>query len=387
MNIKERVYAAIKFKTVDRIPNTYRAIPYLSKSLLKYFGEKKPDLYRDYKKLIKILGADFYSHGAGPGMFSTFVPECFAPDPAVPYYKDFWFFYALGINSNKKIIPEYDWEYFNPGLEPPLGNIQAKTDIKSDFLMSKINYFDFNAYHNFHDRFKNKDNSDSLNLLKYENIKVTNEDFILMGNMNQIFLICCYLRGMDQFLVDLVSNKELAEHIINEVGQFCIEFNKKELEGFGKKAEWYYMWDDVAGQDGMMFNPEIFKKFFLPIYKKLIENVKKYNLVFSWHCCGNVNDILQSMIDAGIDVFDVVQTSAKDMELEKIHKKFGKSICLHGGIDVQKLLIKGKPEDIKREVEKVKDLWGNRGGMIMAPSHEILPETPIENILAIYENL
>ena len=91
------------------------------------------------------------------------------------------------------------------------------------------------------------------------------------------------------------------------------------------------------------------------------------------------------MIDAGIDVFDVVQTSAKDMELEKMYKLYGEKVCLHGGMDVQKLLVEKKPEEIKEEVKKVIDLWGNRGGIILAPSHETLPDTPVENILAIYE--
>jgi len=184
----------------------------------------------------------------------------------------------------------------------------------------------------------------------------------------------------------MAFNKKLAEAIVKEVGDFCLEFNRRELKGFGKKAEWYSMWDDVAGQYGLMFSPDIFKKFFLPVYKELIANAKKYNLIFSWHCCGNVNEILPLMIDTGIDVFDVVQTSAKDMELENIHKLYGRSVCLHGGIDVQKLLIQGSPASIKEEVKKVIDLWGNNGGVILGPSHEALPETPIENVLAIYES-
>ena len=91
------------------------------------------------------------------------------------------------------------------------------------------------------------------------------------------------------------------------------------------------------------------------------------------------------MIDAGIDVFDVVQTSAKDMELEKIHKLYGEDVCLHGGIDIQKLLVEKTVKEIEEEIKKVKDLWGTKGGMILAPSHEILPGTPIENVLAIYK--
>ena len=93
------------------------------------------------------------------------------------------------------------------------------------------------------------------------------------------------------------------------------------------------------------------------------------------------------MIEAGIDVFDVVQTSAKGMNLENIYKLYGNKVCLHGGMDVQDLLFKRKPENVKNEVKKVIDLWGNRGGIILAPSHECMPGTPIENIITIYKTI
>ncbi len=83
----------------------------------------------------------------------------------------------------------------------------------------------------------------------------------------------------------------------------------------------------------------------------------------------------------------MVQTSARDMGIEKIFKKYGKDICFHGGIDVQKLLISGGPKDIRNEVIKIMDLWGDQGGIILAPSHESLPETPVENIAAIYNSV
>ncbi len=93
------------------------------------------------------------------------------------------------------------------------------------------------------------------------------------------------------------------------------------------------------------------------------------------------------MVDAGIDIFDVVQTSAKDMEIENVYRLYGKDVCMHGGIDVQDLLIRGSMGDIENEVKKIKELWGNRGGIILAPSHEILPDTPIKNVLALYEEI
>jgi len=83
------------------------------------------------------------------------------------------------------------------------------------------------------------------------------------------------------------------------VGEFILEFNRRELSSFGDKAEFYCSWDDVADQRGMMFAPDLFKKYFLPVYKQLFANVKKHGLILDWHCCGNVNEVLPMMIDAG----------------------------------------------------------------------------------------
>jgi uroporphyrinogen decarboxylase len=179
----------------------------------------------------------------------------------------------------------------------------------------------------------------------------------------------------------------MAEAIANEVKDFVLEFNKRYLNGAAGRCEYFACWDDVAMQNGLMFPPKDFIKYFLPVWKELISMVKSAGMFFSWHCCGNVNEVLPIMIDAGIDVFDVVQTSAKDMEIEKFYKNFGKSICIHGGIDVQKLLASGSHYEIREEVKKIRNLWGKNGGIIIGPSHEIVPETDIENVLTLYDEL
>jgi uroporphyrinogen decarboxylase len=84
-------------------------------------------------------------------------------------------------------------------------------------------------------------------------------------------------------------------------------------------------------------------------------------------------------------VFDVVQTSARDMGLELLHRRYGAHVCLHGAVDVQKDLVGASPGEIRGIVRRIRELWGRRGGIILAPSHEALPDTPIENLLALYE--
>src|SRR4030043_306549 len=123
----------------------------------------------------------------------------------------------------------------------------------------------------------------------------------------------------------------------------------------------------------------------MPAYRKLIDNVHAHGLFFGWPRCGAGDEALPLMIDAGIDVFDVVQTSARGMELEKLHRLYGRDVCFHGTVDVQKDLVEKSPQDIRAVVRRVKDLWGLRGGIILAPTHETLPDTPVENLLALYD--
>jgi len=378
MKKKDRLKAAIDFKNVDRIPTSYRGSDYISKKLADFFGIKdSSNLKANYRLLLKSIKADFWSSGSKIGKFSTFFPTYIGDEPKSPYINDGQLFYTIGINSKIGTISNYDIKYINFGVDPPLSNIDNPGDLKSEFLMSKISLFDFKSMKN---RYEGKH-------LKYEDLSNSDEDIVCMGALNNIFMICSYLRGVDKFLMDLINNIGVAEKIINEVSEFCLEFNKKELEEFGNKAEYYGSWDDVAGQDGIMFSPHLFNRYFLPFYRKLIENVKKYNLIFGWHCCGSIHDVLPAMIDAGIDVFDVVQTSAKDMQLENLYKLYGSKVCFHGAVDIQKILVSGNPERVKTEIRKIKELWGLGGGIILAPSHEIVPDTPLENILLIYEEI
>jgi uroporphyrinogen decarboxylase len=178
----------------------------------------------------------------------------------------------------------------------------------------------------------------------------------------------------------------MAETLINEVTGFLLEWNRRLIEESNIEADMFSSWDDVASQDDIMFSPALFKKYFITFWEKLIEMIHSRNMVHNWHCCGNVNNVLPLMIDAGIDAFDVLQTSAKDMEIESFYRRFGKDICVTGGLDVQKLLIEASPREIAGEVKKIKDIWGNAGGLILGPSHEVVPETSIQNVLAIYDS-
>ena len=137
-------------------------------------------------------------------------------------------------------------------------------------------------------------------------------------------------------------------------------------------------------QSGMMIPLETFREFFYPWYKKLFGEAKKHKLITFFHICGNANEIISDLIELRVDVLDPVQTSAVNMDLKHLKKEYGKYISFHGGIDVQGFLQNASPLQIRKYTEETEEMFLNSGGLILGPSHEITPDTSIENILAVY---
>ena len=380
MNHKQRYLAAARRQTVDRIPTHFRASKVLAKRLIAHFGLDPAGGLTSAHALLDCLGADFWASGSRPDAWATFLPAYTGPLPQAPYMADAAYFFTAGVPVVKGGLDEIGFEY--PAyVEPPLATVERASDIPANYLTRRLSLFDF-------DRLINRQAGAAPaggEPLSLEALGASDNHIVCIGILNNLFMLCSYLRGMEQFMVDLVLDRALAERLIGEVGEFCLEFNRRYLAALGDKAALYGAWDDVAGQDGMMFSPALFRRYFQPIYREMIAEAHRHRLIFSFHCCGSVHQVLPMMIDAGIDVFDVVQTSARDMDLATVRARYGADIAVSGGIDVQKLLVSGTPQDVAAEVGHALDLWGRDGGLILGPSHEAVPETPIGNVLALYE--
>jgi uroporphyrinogen decarboxylase len=376
MTRKQRILAAIRRQPVDRLPTTFRANRYVAERLMQRLGFEDPkDLARHRQPFLDRLGADFWSSGTKPDKFSAFTPLYTGPPPQPPYVDDGTSFYKIGIHSAPASMPGYDIPYPLLGVDPPLAAAGSPSDIRPGFLMERLKLFDFGRPVN------------PYREVSPEQLRDSEEDLVSLGTLSSLFMICCYLRGMEAFLMDMSLDRKMAERITGVVADFVLEFNSRELQAMNSLAAYYGTWDDVAGQDGLLFSPALFRRYFLPTYRRLIDNAHAHSLPYGWHCCGSVHEVLPLMIDAGIDVFDVVQTSARGMELEGLHRRYGGQVCFHGTLDVQKDLVEKSAAEVRDLVRRVKDLWGLGGGLILAPSHETLPDTPLENLLAIYEEV
>jgi uroporphyrinogen decarboxylase len=370
MQIKRFISAALDHEPLERIPLFYRGDLIINEVLLKEFG--LGDIDRDFPALTSNLGADFYTGGVTLSDFHTYAPKYIGPDYG--NYNDPNFFFTFGINS--KVIEhggKRDFiSYFD---EPRLKDKHDISDIR-DYAFPDTGWFDFSFYRNIL--------SDG-DFLKVEDIREETEYFTGTLLYSSIFMISAYLREMASLLEDLAFNQRYAAYLIDTVGQVCLDVSKSNLAAIGEKIEIYGMWDDFAMQTGLMMDPHIWRKFYKPWYAKIIAEAKRYGLLTMFHCCGSCCEVIADLIEIGVDILDPVQTSARDMDLKKLKKEFGRDICFHGGLDIQQLLTRSDTDTIATEVRRVNRLFCEDGGILFGPSHYITSDTPLENIFAVYK--
>jgi uroporphyrinogen decarboxylase len=199
-----------------------------------------------------------------------------------------------------------------------------------------------------------------------------------------IFETCWYLTGLEKFLVDLISEAPYMEVLLDRVMEINVRTGKHLIK-LGADILW--AGDDFGTQHGMIMDPELWRKIFKPRIKWMFEEFRKVNpdIKLAWHSCGSIPQIIPDFIEIGLDILNPIQPGAKGMEPGFLKKEYGRDLVFFGGIDIQDLLPYGNPEKIKNEIKKICRILGKGGGYILAPAHNIQPDTPLENILAVFE--
>ncbi len=217
-----------------------------------------------------------------------------------------------------------------------------------------------------------------------EKINEKEEYAICVGNGN-LFETSWYMRRLDNLLIDFVINPSFANELLSRVTNFKIEYLKTVLEEASGAIDIVFTADDIATQRGLLMSIEMWGNNIKPYHKKMNEELKAHGVKIMYHSDGAVMPIIPELIDMGIDVLDPIQLGAEGMDPYILKSTYGNEISFHGGIDVQTILPRKKPEEIRNFVRDIKDILGKGGGYIIAPTHAIQPDTPIENIIAAFE--
>jgi uroporphyrinogen decarboxylase len=203
--------------------------------------------------------------------------------------------------------------------------------------------------------------------------------------IGSVFEIAWQLRGMQEFLIDIAINVEIPRYIMRRLTDVYVENTRRVLELAGDRIDMVYFYDDVATQNSLMISPDTWRAEVRPLHARLTELAREYGVPVMYHCDGAIYPLISELIDLGVDLLNPIQPDAKGMEAQRLKDEFGDRLSFHGGVDILRILPQGTVDEVRGEVRRLVDTLGRGGGYVLCSSHHIQPDTPIENILAMYE--
>jgi uroporphyrinogen decarboxylase len=207
------------------------------------------------------------------------------------------------------------------------------------------------------------------------------EYFLMASGYFGLYERCYGMLSIPTMFETVVTEPALAEELLEKITDYKIGVARNFLK---LKLDTGHVGDDLGTQTGPFVPPKIFTDLLLPQYKRLFRVYKDAGWLMSMHSCGCITKFLPQLVDAGLDVLEPVQPC---MDLPFIKKEYGAHLTFWGGIDTQRLLPFGTPEQVRTEVAQVIRLMGKGGGHIIAPSQEVMKDVPLANIVALLETI
>jgi len=211
---------------------------------------------------------------------------------------------------------------------------------------------------------------------------------ILGGDWSPFWHDAIDLLDMDRLFYKMYDEPELVDALMGYIVDYYFGVSQRIFAAAADVIDIFFIGNDFGGKTGPLMGEDMFRRFILPHLKRLIDLGHDYNLKVMMHCCGGFAPLIPALIEAGLDGLQALQPSAKGMDPVELKAAFGDKMVFNGCIDTQHVLIEGQPDLVKTKTREVLDIMMPGGGYIASPSHDyLLPETPIENIITLYETV
>lgn len=344
MTSKERVLAAFAHVEADRVPTWLGASPELRQMMVDHLG------LADDEALSVYVGDDFrrvYAVYSGPDEFS--------PDknllPGSTYRTPFG-------------VERHGYGYGMPRFHP----------------LANAALADVHAY-----RWPDPAWMDPSGI-RAEAEKWGGQYAILGGDWSPFWHDAIDLVDMDKLCYLMYDDPALVDALLGHIVDYYAAVSQRIFEAAADVIDIFFIGNDFGGKTGPLMGEELFRRFMAPHLKRLIDLGHDYGLKVMMHCCGGFAPLIPVMIELGLDGLQALQPSARGMDPAGLKAAFGHKMVFNGCIDTQHVLIEGNPDLVRTKTRQVLQVMKPGGGYIASPSHDyLLPETPIENVLAMYQ--
>jgi len=210
---------------------------------------------------------------------------------------------------------------------------------------------------------------------------------VVSGISGVVYEICWYMRGLENLFIDMMTQPDILEAIIDRTLRFWLDWFRLFLDEAGDVVDVIMIGDDLTGQSGPLFSPKIYRSIIKPRQKELVRYIKSRTRAKIWyHTCGSVLEYLGDLVDNGIDILNPVQLSAKGMDPVRLKKEFGKTLTFWGGgIDSQHVLPRATPKVVREHVRRNIKAFKPGGGYVFNSVHNIQADVPPENVVALFD--
>jgi uroporphyrinogen decarboxylase len=219
----------------------------------------------------------------------------------------------------------------------------------------------------------------------YDLVERYGQTHALMGIVEcTVFEMAWNLVGLEQFLTDMARGCDYVGPLLDSVADYSIGIG---LALIDLGADAVLTGDDVGMEMGPMISPRMWREWLKPRLQRVFDAYRaaRPDIVLVYHTCGSVLPFVDELIEMGVDVLNPIQVTAKGMDAAWLKRTYGHRLGFCGGVDQREVLPHGTPDDVEEEVRSRIGELGPGGGYVLAPTHDIQSDTPVENVLAVFE--
>jgi uroporphyrinogen-III decarboxylase len=194
------------------------------------------------------------------------------------------------------------------------------------------------------------------------------------------------LLGMENLLLKMTDAPELVDAVLGHVVDYYAAVSQRIFDAAADALDIFFVGNDFGSQTGPLIGEAAFRRFLFPHLQRLARLGHGYGLKVMMHCCGSFAPLMPAMIEAGLDGLQALQPSGRGMEPAQLKAAFGGKLVFNGCIDSHHVLIDGAPEFVRERTREILEVMKPGGGYVVSASHDyILEETPVENVLAMFD--
>lgn len=211
---------------------------------------------------------------------------------------------------------------------------------------------------------------------------------ILGGDWSPFWHDVIELVGMEQLYYLMFDQPEVVDALMQHTVDYYAAVSARIFDAAASAIDVFFIGNDLGSQKGPLLGEALFRRYVAPHVRRLVELGHDYGLKVMLHCCGGIAELLPALIETGLDGLHAVQPSCVGMDLATLKREYGARVLFNGAIDSHHVLIKGTPETVRKTTREVLATMMPGGGYIAGASHDsILEETPVENVLAMFDTI